>query len=128
MEAFIEDGYTRTVKVNELKGLHPACVFTYRPFTGPEAVNAEKSVLREKDGPDRVAKGLDVIAGRIDSWDLTRGGEPTEPTPDLLRLLHSTLFTRIQQIVFGYGAPDEDLTGNPPTSDQDQEGNDLGNS
>lgn len=124
---FIDDGYNRRVKIKGIANFTPDVVLTYRPFAGPGSVNAEREIATTPQGEERVAKSLEILCGQMLDWDITEKGEPTKPTPAMMRRLPSETFNRIYTVVFGYAAPDEDLTGNDPVSDKELEATDAGN-
>lgn len=129
MEAFIDDGYTRTVKLNEKNTplvQYPETVFTYRPLRGAESQVFERSVMF-LEAEERQKALQTFVASRLASWSLTMGGQPTKPTAELLGRLRAAHYGTIAAIVLGQAAPDEDLSGNEPAADPELAAKDAKN-
>lgn len=125
MQAFIDDGYMRTVGFNEVPKLRPKLEFTYRPYAGFERQKLQSKMLREEDGADQ--DFLKDIAGRLKSWNL----EPEISYENLTRL-SAPLCEAISNTFLGYVAPDYEIeaTGekiDTPPADPDQQGEDAKN-
>lgn len=123
MDAFIDDGYTETVGIEAVDGLHPGMEFTRRPFAGEEGTEvfrriqmgptqlklgakrptAKQAATIEKEQQPQAVKErlLEVILERVSSWNFDR---PLEA--ESLNKLRSQLFTKLHNVVFGYEAPD----------------------
>lgn len=125
MQAFIDDGYTRTVGFKEVPNVRPALEFTYRPFAGDER-NAIKGRLLTGDsnaGEDFKKE----MATRISRWNLDR-----DVTVENLNKLNASLFESMANVLLGFQAPDyetesDGLKSDQPLADADQEDVDLKN-
>lgn len=125
MQAFIDDGYNRTVGLKEIPNIRAGVEFTYRPLAGTEASKIKGAWVRgDEDAGEKV---LAMMADRISSWNLPR---PVEV--ENLRKLQEPVFSAMLNILLGYQAPDYEVepsgeTNDAPLSDQDQQGEDEKN-
>jgi len=112
MEAFIDDGYTVEVGINEQSGVHPGMEFTYRPMVG----NESRLMYAAVAGGDQ-NKALDSLADHIKQWSL---GRPV--SRENLERLTAPLFEKLWSIVAGNVAPDYLVESNaePTTVEEDQ--------
>lgn len=126
MDLFIDDGYQCKCGINALEGVHPELVFTYRPYTGnnaveawrkiamgPTASNAKKAARAQSDASIRakIAKEqhhdavkvrlLAEMAERIAEWETDRPA-----SAENLNKLPSQLFQKLKDVIFGDAPPD----------------------
>jgi hypothetical protein len=109
MKAF-EDGYDRTVGINEVEGLSPAVEFTYRPLVGTEVSEAYMVFLTAAD------KGLikrEFVADRITAWRFPSSEDASDefskPTAEQLGKLNAMAYQKIESVIMGTARPDYEL-------------------
>lgn len=145
MDAFIDDGYTETVGIEAVDGLHPSMEFTYRPFAGNEVAETFRRIQLgptamhrdpRKRKPEKIRKEqteeaieerlLDVIIARVDSWSFT--GRPIDRAN--LRRMKGKLFEKFHNIIFAFDTPDYRVgdDGDKEEAAEDQAEQDAGNS
>ena len=113
--AFIDDGYTRSVKISGKAGVHPPCEITYRPMAGKEYMNWFAQVFAGADDTD--GDILEMMAERIKEWSF-----PEKITAENLARMNARLFDQMLKIIMGTEAPDGE------ESDRSLEEQDAGNS
>lgn len=109
MKAF-EDGYDRTVGINEVDGLSPAVEFIYRPLQGTEMSEAYTVFLTAVD-KSKIKR--EFIADRVSAWRFPDSEDASEefskPTPELLATLKGMAYQKIESIVMGTQRPDYEI-------------------
>lgn len=99
MEAFIDDGYNRTVTIHAREGVYPGGTMTYRPMVGREyTIGFAKSLAGNEQADDEV---LEMLSDHIADWSF---GRP--PTVENMKRMVGPLLDRIMRIVLGIDAPD----------------------
>ena len=134
-QAFIDDGYSETVGINPVDGLHPAMEFRYRPFAGNEGVEAYRKVIVEPNRDKRKkAKATSqeqrlfkTICDRLEWWsfDELYGRKINNEN---LKKLNGPLFEKLYQIVFGMAAPDYIVGDDGEPQEPSDPGDDAKNS
>lgn len=109
MKAF-EDGYDRTVGINEVEGLSPAVEFIYRPLQGPE-MSAAYTVLLMAENREQAK--AEFIADRISAWRFPSSEDASEefskPTAELVTKLNAMACQKLESIVLGSMRPDYEI-------------------
>ena len=103
---YISDGYTLDGFVSEVRGLHPALCFKYRPLT-----SQQRSVIQDSIGKAVASKAEEIkskaIASSVVEWDLvTPDGESVPIELSHLLKCQPTLSDDLYLIVCGYKATD----------------------
>jgi hypothetical protein len=102
MQAFIDDGYTRTVGFNEVPNMRPKLQFTYRPYVGLQRQKIQSRMLRGEENADQ--DFLKDIASRITDWNLSQ-----TVSYESLTQMAAPLCECIANTFLGYQAPDYEV-------------------
>lgn len=109
MKAF-EDGYDRTVGINEVEGLSPGIEFIYRPLAGTETSEAYMVFLTAVD-KGKIKR--EFIADRISAWRFPNSEDASDafekPTAEQLAKLNAMAYQKIESIIMGTMRPDYEL-------------------
>ena len=105
---YINDGYSESSFIAEVKRLHPALRFKFRPFLQEE----RHRLLKENAGlqPIKAAENsAKILAKKISEWDLKDSkGDPVAVSDNAIRRLKPALYDRVLGIVMGLDPSDED--------------------
>lgn len=108
MPAFIDDGFTRTAKINEEPGLYEEVRFSYRPATQAESrVWVEK---RSRFSPEEIGNlDAEFLAKHITDWNVKNqsGAKVAISKANFLRI-QPNLNLRMVHIVGGLSPDDSD--------------------
>lgn len=106
MDAFIDDGYQKTVGFNAVDGLHPAMEFTYRPFAGNDGSRAYRKILSlsQREPAKSEERLLKTLADRVGAWNLDKPVSKAN-----FKRLVGPLFEKLHYVVFGQMPPDYEL-------------------
>lgn len=102
--AFIEDGYTRPVRINAWVGMYPEVNYKDRPMTVEQRSNFMAKWRALPEGEKRERLTATFLNQHIVDWDLKRDkeGNPAEKSAVRMLKLTSALFARMADItLFG---------------------------
>ncbi len=114
------DGYTEAAYIAEVKRLHPAVRFTFRPIQQQQRMRLMQENGNLKTQSAITANTCKVVAAAIKSWDLVdvKGGR-VPVSGEVIGKLKPALYERLFSIVFGLEPFDEDPEA--PLSPKEQE-------
>ncbi len=108
-QAYIHDGYTKTVYIAAMEGQYPAVHFEYRAMLSQDRAAIMRKISVYGDARKEETLAAATIAEYVTAWDITKtGGEDVEvSTSETLRLA-PVLMTKIWRIIIGSDSPDAD--------------------
>jgi len=106
---YIHDGYTRRGYIAEVRLLHEALRFTYRPMLQQDRSVVMGAITQTKDLRKAESISAEIIKSQLAEWDLHDHESSAVPleVPNILRIQPS-LFDRLLRIVLGGDGGDED--------------------